>query len=105
MSGEFVNTHIYGDSADSENFLDIEEEGEEAFEMGTLKDSLGGNNILQLKSNHIPRGLIPFEYLFDKNDVAKDPKVEPAMDVIEDIDIDTEGDPKIIKLSKRLPTK
>ena len=27
------------------------------------------------------------------------------MDVVEDIDIDTEGDPKFIKLSKKLPTK
>ena len=105
MSGEFVNTHINGDSANSENFLDIEEEGEEAFKMGTLKDSLGGRDIVQLKINHIPRGPIHLEYLFDQNVVSKDPKVEPATDVVEDVDIGTEGDPKIIKLSKKFPTK
>ena len=58
-----------------------------------------------MKRNRIPRGLIPLESLFDQNDVARDPKVEPAMDAIEDVDIGTEGDPKIVKLSKKLPTK
>ena len=105
MSGEFVNTDIDGDSVDPENFLDVEEEGEEAVGTEMLKDSLGGKDIVQLKSNHIPMGLIPLEYLFDQNDVARDSKVEPAMDAIEDVDIGTEGDPKIVKLSKKLPTK
>ena len=105
MFGEFVNTHIDEDSANPKNFLDIEEEGEEAVGMGTLKDSLGGKDIVQLKSNHIPMGLIPLESLFDQNDVARDSKVEPAMDAIEDVDIGTEGDPKIVKLSKKMPTK
>ena len=47
MFGEFVNTHIDEDSANPENFLDIEEEGEEAVGTGTLKDSLGGKDIVQ----------------------------------------------------------
>ena len=46
LSSEFVNTRIDEDGADSENFLDVEEEGEEAAEMGKLKDSLGGKDIL-----------------------------------------------------------
>ena len=66
---------------------------------------MGGRDIVQLKSNHIPRGLIPLESLFDQNDVARDPKVEPTTDALEDINIGTEGDPKIIKLSKKLPAK
>ena len=49
-----------------------------------FKNSLGGKDIVQLKSNHIPRGLIPLEKLFDQNDVAKDPKMKPADDVVED---------------------
>ena len=105
MSGEFVNTDIDGDSVDPENFLDVEEEGEEASGTRKLKDSLGGRDIVQLKSNHIPKGLIPLESLFDQNDVARDPKVEPATDVVEDINSGTESDPKIIKLSKKLPAK
>ena len=105
MSGEFVNTHIDEGGLDLENFLDVEEEGEEAVRTGTLKDSLGGRDIVQLKSNHIPRGLIPLKSIFDQNDVARDPKVDPAMNAIEDVDIGTECDPKIVTLSKKLPTK
>ena len=104
MFGEFVNTHIDEDSANPEKFLDIEEEGEEAVGTGTLKDSLGGKDIVQLKSNHIPKALIPLESLFDQNDVARDPKVDPAMEAVEDVDISTEGDPKIVKLSKKFHT-
>ena len=105
LSGEFVNTHIDEGGADPENFLDIEEEGEEAVGTAKLKDSLGGKDIVQLKSNHIPRVLIPLEYLFDQNDVARDPKVDPTTDSIEDVDIGAEGDPKIIKFSKKFPNE
>ena len=49
--------------------------------------------------------MIPLESLFYQNDVARDPKFETSTDVVEDIDIDTEDDPKIIKLSKKLPAK
>ena len=42
---------------------------------------LGGKDIIQLKSNFIPIGLIPLEKLFDHNDVAKDPKVKPIDNV------------------------
>ena len=30
---------------------------------------IAGNKVLQLKGNIIPRGLVPLERLFDKNDV------------------------------------
>ena len=65
MSGEFVNTHIDEGVFDPENLLDVEREGEEALNTRKLKDSLGGKDIVQLKTNHIPRGLIPLESLFD----------------------------------------
>ena len=105
MSGGFVNTHIEEGGIDPKNFLDVEEEEEEAVKTGKLKDSLGGRDIVQLKINHIPSILIPLESLFDQNYVAKVPKVEPATDAFEDINISTKEDPKIIKLSKKLPTE
>ena len=58
-----------------------------------------------MKSNFIPRGLIPLEKLFDQNDVAKDPKMKPTDDAVEDKNIGTEEDPRIIKLSKNLLVK
>ena len=58
-----------------------------------------------MKSNHIPRGLIPLDKLFYQNDVVRDPKMKHVDDVVEEKNIGTEENPKIIKLSKNLPVK
>ena len=78
LSGEFVNTHIDAENDNCENFQDAEESEEEKNGTEKLKGTLGGKNIIQLKNNFIPRGLIPLENFFDQNDVAKDPKVKPT---------------------------
>ena len=70
-----------------------------------MKISLGGNDIAQLKSNYIPRGLIPLEQFFDQNDAVKDPKVKRVENAIEDKNIGIEENPKIVKLSKKFPAK
>ena len=59
LSGEFVNTHI-----DGENLQDAEESEEEMVNTEKLKGTLGGKYLIQLKSNFIPRGLIPLEKIF-----------------------------------------
>ena len=59
LSGQFVNTHIDSENYNFENFQDHEESDEEIAENGKVKNSLGGKDIVQLKSNHIPKGLIP----------------------------------------------
>ena len=66
---------------------------------------LGGKDIIQLHSNFIPRGLIPLEKNFDQNDVAKNPKVKLADNVVEDKNIATEETPRVVKLSKNLSIK
>ena len=63
---------------------------------------IGGKDIIQLKSKFIPKGLIPLDNLFDRNDVSKKPKVQPNEDDIQDQNIGTKDDPKIIKLSQSL---
>jgi len=60
-------------------------------------------NILFLKDNVFPRGLVPLEELFDFNDVAKQPKIKPTRAGFEDYNIGTLQEPKIFKLSKSLP--
>ena len=104
MSGEFVNTQIENESVESENFQDVDED-EGVVETKKLKISLGGKDIVQLKTNYIPIGLISLEKFFDQNDVVKDPKVKPPENAIEDKNIGTEENPKIVKLSKKLPVK
>ena len=66
---------------------------------------IGGKDIIQLKGNYIPKGLIPLEKLFVHNDAAKDPKVKPDENDIHDQNIGTEDSPKIVKISKNLPTE
>ena len=61
-----------------------------------------GKDIIQLKNNSIPKGLVPLEDLFDKNDVAKNPKVTPNSEEVEDFNIGTDAEPKMINLSKDL---
>ena len=63
---------------------------------------LVGKEILQLKNNCIPKGLVTVEEMFDNNDVAKNSKVSSNDSEVEDCKIGTETNPKIIKLSKAL---
>ena len=82
MSGEFEGLKI-----DQENMND---KGESA-----------GKDIIQLKNNTLPKGSVPLEDIFDNNDVLKSPKV-PRDDEVEECNIGTEKDPRVIKLSKDL---
>ena len=54
LLGEFVNTHIDAENDNCEKFQDAEKIGAEK-----LKGTLGGKDIIQLKNNFIPRGLVP----------------------------------------------
>ena len=105
LSGEFVNTHFDNENDDNGTLGDDEEIETEGEDAEKLRRTLGGKDIIQLKNNFIPRGLIPLERLFDQNDVAKNPKVKPVGDAIEDRNIGIEENPKIIKLSKKLPER
>ena len=105
LSGEFVNTHFDNENDNDRTPRDDEEIETEEEDAKKLKKTLGGKDIIQLKNNFIPRGLIPLERLFDQNDVAKNPKVKLVGDAVEDKNIGTKENPKIIKLSKKLPEK
>lgn len=59
--------------------------------------------ILNLKNNFFPKGLVPLDDLFDSNDVARKPKMEPLRADIEECNIETEDNPKLIKISRALP--
>jgi hypothetical protein len=96
MSEEFENVSI-----DQENMFE-KENAEPVPESPEYLTQLEGKDIIQLKSNTIPRGLVPLEELFDNNDVARNPKVGPNDVEVEDCNIGTEQEPKIIKISKNL---
>ena len=51
----------------------------------------------------LPRGLAPLEELFDFNDVARKPKMESTKNDVEECNIGSVEEPKMINLSKNLP--
>lgn len=59
--------------------------------------------ITNLKNKFFPKGLTPLEDLFDLNDVPRKPKMEPLKSDIEECNIGTGENPKLIKISKSLP--
>jgi hypothetical protein len=61
--------------------------------------------MLVLKNNQIHRGLIPLERLFDKDDIPLKSTLRPQPEEVEDCDIGTKEEPKIVKLSKYLPAQ
>jgi hypothetical protein len=61
-----------------------------------------GHNIVELKTNHIPRGLVPLEEFFDSNDVSRGDAMKNQEQEITDCNIGTTENSKIIKLSKAL---
>jgi hypothetical protein len=98
MTDEFANLNI-----DDENCFEQEEEDPGMFQNEAyFLNQIAGKDIVQLKNNVIPKGLVPLENIFDNNDVAKNPKITANEEEIEDCNIGTKEDPKIIKLSKTL---
>ena len=60
------------------------------------------HQIVQLPSNHILRGLVPLERLFDKNDVAIKGGVSSEDADIVECNIGMQDEPRFIKLSSSL---
>jgi len=63
----------------------------------------GESEVIDLKDNFLPSGLTPLEDILDSNDIPRKPKMQPLNAEIEDCNIGTTEDPKMIKLSKALP--
>jgi ribonuclease HI len=85
------------------NRPDFELDNVNSVDSGELGDDEMEANVLHLKRNVLPRGLVPLEDLFDFNDVAKKLKIEANGQEVEDCNIGTEEKPRIVKLSKSLP--
>jgi ribonuclease HI len=60
------------------------------------------HHIVQLPSNHIPKGLVPLERIFDRNDVAVKGKISKDDVDVAECNIGTEEKPKFVKLSNSL---
>ena len=96
MDGEFENLNI------NEEYCCEEKDAVMFTNDDYFKNQIVGKDIMQLKNKIIPKGLVPLEKLFDNNDVARSPKINANDKYVEDCNIGTQEDPKIIKLSKTL---
>ena len=61
------------------------------------------SEVINLKVNHFPKWLTPLEDLFNFNDIPKKPNMGPLKADIEDYNLGTEENPKMVKLFKSLP--
>jgi hypothetical protein len=70
-----------------------------------FQNKVEGNKIMDLKTNHIPKGLVPLEKLFDSNYVLEKYSIQSQEHDVFNCNIGIVVDPKIIKLSKALSEK
>ena len=91
LIGEFLTSHI------------DEEQDDDVDEFPSFTEQLIANhNIIELKVNLIPKGLLLLEILFLKYDTLAKPTVQYSKENINNCNIGTESQPKIIKISKLL---
>jgi len=79
----------------------IDQDEEEATEIANasgLKDSIANQKIFQLKDNILLKGLVPLERHFNSNDVAMDSGKISQDEHIQDHNIGTQENPKLVKL-------
>jgi ribonuclease HI len=69
---------------------------------GNFLSKIVERDIVQLPSNHIPRGLVPLERFFDRNDVALKGKISDDDVDTTQCNIGTKNEHKFVKLSRSL---
>jgi hypothetical protein len=57
-------------------------------------------DVVNLQNNTLPKGCVPLEHLFDKHDVYKGKKPNKQTDEALEFNIDTEMDPRRVKIGK-----
>ena len=67
-----------------------------------LRDKVTAQNIVQLPSNYIPRGLVPMEKLFDHNDIPLNLAKKELDHAIQEQNIGNQSHPKLINISTRM---
>ena len=67
-----------------------------------INDSIADHKIVELKGNFIPKGLVPVERLFSKDDTLLKPTLQTNEDNVMDYNIGSEAEPKMIRMSKSL---
>jgi hypothetical protein len=82
--------------------IDQDQDSKSSPHADVFLNKIANHHIVQFPSNHISKGLVPLERLFDRNDVAV--KVKGSVDDVDvtKCNIGMEKDPKFVKLSSSL---
>ena len=56
------------------------------------------HEIIELKTNHIPKGLVPLEILYDNKDVCVQPCIQALEGTAIDFNISSDQEPKLVKI-------
>jgi hypothetical protein len=70
-----------------------------------LQDTIAGHKIIELKTNHLPKGLVPLERLFDHNDVSRKAVIQREETDVVDCDNSPDANPSLVKISRKLSQK
>ena len=100
MVDEFSETHI--DQENQNDPAQVMQEGEDPRE---FQDNIDNHHMLVLKNNHIPKGLIPLERLFDHEYNTLKSTLQPQPEEVEDCDIGTKENPKLVKFQNTFHPK
>jgi ribonuclease HI len=84
---------------------DNENDDMEVHAANVLQDNVVGHKIIELKTNHLPKGLVPLERLFDHNDVSRKVVIQTEETDVIDCDISSDLNPRMVKLSRKLSEK
>lgn len=75
-----------------------EDETTEVAEVSGLKDSIAKQKVFLLKDNILRKGLVPLERIFNPNDVVVDLGKTPQDEHIQDHNIGTQEEPRLVRL-------
>ena len=67
-----------------------------------VEDEIAGHKIIELKSNFIPKCLVPLERIFLKDDTPLKPVVQSSEENVVDCNIGSVEHPKMVKILKAL---
>jgi hypothetical protein len=76
---EFYATHI-----DQEDEKDNEQNSHNSHSDPKLQNMIANHKLMVLRNNQTPKGLVPLEKLFDKDDMDVKPIVHPKTEEVED---------------------
>jgi hypothetical protein len=93
---EFSNISIDQDDKDGEV---------EVHAADFLQDNVAGHKIIELKTNHMPKGLVPLEKIFDHNDIFIKEIIQTKETNVVDCDINPDSNPRLVKISRKLSQK